>query len=106
MSKNVLSFQQKVQVSKLLDELVEVVDSDKRLCRYRSRSHNDAYVAKQFDFTCTVPNVSWLRKELYGNLVVERTSDGNSRLSELEQKVEFIFNQLGLRWNSPTRPST
>ena len=84
MSKNALTFTQKTEVAKLLADVIRTHEDADAIpegqCRY-SLGHSDQWICDTVPFTCTVPNVASLRKELYGTLCVASASEKSTALA-------------------------
>ena len=91
MTKNILSFIEKMTVNEYLAKVIIKLAGDPT-CGYRPGS-SDASVAASMAFPCTVPNVAGVRKEVYGSL--KRNRDDELSLEARITKLELWAHTQG-----------
>lgn len=88
MTKNSLSFSQRVSISKALDNVVEPLEGG--YCRYKD-GWSDEKVSETMPFPCTVTNVGSIRREMFGNIKSTTTKgDTKAKLEKLAVTVDEI----------------
>lgn len=106
MTKNILTFSQKLQLHAMLEENIVVMENG--VCHYKEAAMDDNWITKQLQFPCTVANVRSLRQEIFGSLMrggsnKKTDADLVSRVYRLETVIiEILRVAAAMREKSST----
>lgn len=95
MSKQTLSFSQRLQVHEALKARVRKLEGE--TCEYMDPNDNDRALAAAMPFDCTEHNVAGIRKECFGNLA--KVLPGQTELQARVAKLERFAARLASEFN-------